>query len=236
MKKLLSLMLSAAFMVSLAACGDGGATTSDGGRDTTSVGSNSMTKEEMLEQAEAVTREDLFGAAESNIVSAKETYGGKLIIFTAQVLDIQDDHIQLGDSSYINVYLPTEDIMQIENYQLITVVGQLGDTIEEVEENVGYGMTTTLYCYEMPQAYLVLDRFEYTGTLKWKNESYEDAWDIEYNDDPVLKLIRFNESVDLSGFDESYCNEEITFTAKVFTPDYFNPGSFSDAIIIETGE
>ena len=169
-------------------------------------------------------------------MSAKETYGGKLIIFTAQVLDIQDDHIQLGDSSYINVYLPTEDIMQIENYQLITVVGQLGDTIEEVEENAGYGMTTTLYCYEMPQAYLVLDRFEYTGTLKWKNESYEDAWDIEYNDDPVLKLIRFNESVDLSGFDESYCNEEITFTAKVFTPDYFNPGSFSDAIIIETGE
>ena len=66
--------------------------------------------------------------------------------------------------------------------------------------------------------------------------AYEDAWDIEYNDDPVLKLIRFNESVDLSGFDESYCNEEITFTAKVFTPDYFNPGSFSAAIIIETGE
>ncbi len=118
MKKILPLILAAVLMLSLAACG--------GGRDTTSGGSNSMTKEEMLEQAEAVTREDLFGAAESNIVSAKETYGGKLIIFTAQVLDIQDDHIQLGDSSYINVYLPTEDIMQIENYQLITVVGSWG--------------------------------------------------------------------------------------------------------------
>ena len=165
MKKILPLILAAVLMLSLAACG--------GGRDTTSGGSNSMTKEEMLEQAEAVTREDLFGAAESNIVSAKETYGGKLIIFTAQVLDIQDDHIQLGDLSYINVYLPTEDIMQIENYQLITVVGQLGDTIEEVEENVGYGMTTTLYCYEMPQAYLVPDRFEYTATLKWKNEKVQ---------------------------------------------------------------
>ena len=164
------------------------------------------------------------------------TYGGKLIIFTAQVLNIQDDHIQLGDSSYINVYLPAEDIMQIEEKQLITVVGQLGDTIEEVEEDVGYGMTASLYCYEMPQAYLVADRFEYTGILKWKNESREGAWDIEYNGDPVLKQIYFNESVDLSGFDESYCNEEITFTAKVLTPNYSNPGSFLDAIIVETGK
>ena len=236
MKKILPLFLAAALMLSLAACGGGGDTTANGNGDTASGGSNSMTKEEMLEQAEEVSREDLFGAAESNMVSAKETYGGKLIIFTAQVLNIQDDHIQLGDSSYINVYLPAEDIMQIEEKQLITVVGQLGDTIEEVEEDVGYGMTASLYCYEMPQAYLVADRFEYTGILKWKNESREGAWDIEYNGDPVLKQIYFNESVDLSGFDELYCNEEITFTAKVLTPNYSNPGSFLDAIIVETGE
>lgn len=238
MKKLITLLLAAALVLSLAACGGGSDTPSNDTNTTntdTPTGETEMTKDEMLEQSEEITPEDLFGAAESNIVSAEETYGNKLITFTSQVFDIQKDHIKLGNGfSYINVSLPKEDIAKLENKQLITVVGQLGNSIEDISEKDANGFEIPKYCYEMKEAYLVADRFEYTGKLKGKNESYEGVWNIEYNNSPMILVIQFNESVDLSGYNEAYnSGEEITFTAKVFNLTYSNPGGFSDAIIID---
>ena len=75
----------------------------------------------------------------------------------------------------------------------------------------------------MKQAYLVADRYEYTGTPKSKNSDFNGAWNVEFPNSRVQQLVYFDESIDVT----QYVGKEITFSAKNIDGKYY------DIIIIE---
>ena len=70
----------------------------------------------------------------------------------------------------------------------------------------------------MEQAYLVTDRYEFTGTVKSENDSYTGAWNVEFPGQSVQKIVYFDDGIDVS----QYIGEEITFTAQVIDFMYYN--------------
>lgn len=212
MKKILQLILAATLMLSLAACG---------GKGTTSNGSNTMSKEEMLEVAEVAEEVEMYNALFENIVNAKQTYCGKILEVKAPVLTIEEDYIEVGQTvGALIVYLPEEDIINLKPLQWITVVGRTKDDIQTETQVMG-GTEWERQYFVMEQAYLVTDRYEYTGTPKSENDSYTGAWNVEFPDQIMQRVVYFDDGIDVS----QYVGEEITFTAKVID------GIFYDAMI-----
>ena len=225
MKKILQLILAATLMLSLAACG---------GKGTTSNGSNTMSKEEMLEAAEVAEEVEMYNALFENIVNAKQTYCGKILEVKAPVLTIEEDYIEVGQTGALIVYLPEEDIINLKPLQWITVVGRTKDDIQTETQVMG-GTEWERQYFVMEQAYLVTDRYEYTGTPKSENDSYTGAWNVEFSDQMpkevydaaedrfvmaqhYTKVVYFDESIDVS----QYIGEEITFTAQCIDGKYYN--------------
>ena len=225
MKKILQLILAATLMLSLAACG---------GKGTTSNGSNTMSKEEMLEVAEVAEEVEMYNALFENIVNAKQTYCGKILEVKAPVLTIEEDYIEVGQTGALIVYLPEEDIINLKPLQWITVVGRTKDDIQTETQVMG-GTEWERQYFVMEQAYLVTDRYEYTGTPKSENDSYTGAWNVEFSDQMpkevydaaedrfvmaqhYTKVVYFDESIDVS----QYIGEEITFTAQCIDGKYYN--------------
>ena len=248
MKKLLALILAAVLALSLVACGGGGGagdtnttndTPSTGNGDTTSTdtpigggddSTSGMTKEEMLEQAIECTASDISNDTVENIAKATQTYCGKVLSIKGEIAEIKADHIQLETSSTrFKVYLPVDDIVNLKNGQLVTIVGNTGAEI--TEEPLAAGIPQNVYAYEVNPAYFVTDRYEYTGIPKNENDSFPGAWDVEFPNAAnreYLRLVYFDDSVDVS----QYEGQEITFSAKAFRSsnalfDYY------DAVIIE---
>ena len=234
MKKLLALILAAALALSLVACGGGSgagdtntpSTPSGGNGDTTSTDTPSgggedstddgaIAKEEMIKQATEYDLSDINNDTIKNIVSAKQEYCGKTILTKAQIREITLDHITIGSgSTNVEIYLPDEDIAKLEKDQFVTIVGNMGDEIVSGQLS---------YTYKVSPAYLVADRYEYTGTPKSKNDDYNGAWNVEFPGNSVLQLVYFDESIDIN----QYIDKEIKFTAKAVGWNFY------DALIIE---
>lgn len=218
MKRLIALLLAAVLVLSLAACGGGGDTTSDESGDTTGGESNSMTKEEMLEVAVVADEVEIGNAIYENIVNAKQAYCGKVLEVSSIISAIDEDSISLGQvGSFLTVYLPEEDIANLQLQQSITVVGVTNDDIQ-TDIQVINGTEFEQQCLVMEQAYLVTDRYEFTGTVKSKNDSYTGAWNVEFPGQSVQKVVYFDDGIDVS----QYIGEEITFTAQVIDFKYYN--------------
>lgn len=198
MKKILLLILTAALMLSLAACG---------GK------SSSMTKEEMLEVAEVVSVDEVSDAVNSNIVNAKQAYCGKVLEVQSTAFEIEEDRIDIG---HFIVYLPEEDIAKIQKNQRITVVGKTNDDIQ-TETSMALGGEVELKNFVMEEAYLVTDRYEFTGTI-WGWNSDFSAWDVKFPNNSILQLVYFEDGTDV----EQYVGTEITFSAQVIDGDYHN--------------
>ena len=237
MKKLLALMLAAALALSLVACGGGGAednntTPSTGNGDTTGTDTPSMTKEEMLETAEDGNISELNHLIAENILSAKQAYCGKVLTFRGNIYGIKEDCITFnhGKGSII-VYLPAEDIVNLKTDQWVTIIGLTNDEFITTKESRGGEPASDYTDCIMEQAYLVTDRYEYTGIPKNENDSFPGAWNVEFPNAAnrqYLRLVYFDDTIDVS----KYEGEEITFSAKAFRSssslfDYY------DAIIIE---
>ena len=203
MKKRLALMLSAAFLVSLAACGGG---------------SGSMTREEMLEVAEVADEVEIGTALFGNIANAKQAYCGKVLEVTSLVSAIDEDSVSLGQAgTFLTAYLPEEDIAKLQPQQTITVVGITNDDIQTETQVMG-GTEWERQYLVMEEAYLVTDRYEFTGTLKSENKSYTGAWNVEFPGQAVQKVVYFDDGVDVSQF----VGKEITFTAQVIDFMYYH--------------
>ena len=219
MKKLLALMLAAALALSLVACGGGG-----GAGDNNTSEETTMTKEEMLEQAIECDTITISSDTTSNIVRATQTYCEKILLITGRIGKISADHIQIDPDPIVRykVYLPVEEIANLEVGQYVTIVGQTGAEIKE--EPIGPGIPQNIYVYEVSPAYFVTDRYEYTGTPTSKNTDFPGAWNVKFPNSSYQRLVYFDESVDVS----QYEGKEITFSAK-----YYYEKEYHDAVIIE---
>ena len=216
MKKLIALFLEAIMCLSLIACGGGNDApeATDAPTETPAPEEVKMTKEEMLAIAEEYTAGNIQNDSIENIARAKMKYCNKTILLSGTVRSIQEDYIELsasyGANYMIDVYLPLEELVLLEQGQYITVVGTTTDEIIDASENVAE-YTFDYSHYQMPDAYFVKDTLEVTGILKGVSNSYAPAFNIQIGESNVLKLIYFAESVDTSTLEYG---QEITFVAK----------------------
>ena len=216
MKKPLSLILALVLCLSLCACGGGNDTPVT--NDTNAPVEAVPTKDELLAQAQAVDYTTIHNDSIENLAKAKSLYCNATLKLDGTIWEIKEDHVRIGNGLYwgVSVYLPTEELIALELGQRIVVVGKTTDEIIE-EEYEAFGYTETLSLYQMPEAYLVDDHFEYQVTLKGKNGSYEGAWNILFGDSNYANLVYFADGVDLSSFNTSSNGnpgEKITILAK----------------------
>ena len=215
MKKILKFMILTAVIISLTACKKEIGTEEN---TETSIKTVGMTKEEMLEVAEVAEEVEMNNALVENIVSAKQTYCDKVLEVTAPVYMIEEDYILVGQNgSSLIVYLPEEDIVNLQLKQWITLVGLTNDDIQTETRKVG-PMEFEYQCFVMEHAYFVTDRYEYMGTPESENDSFAGAWNVAFPGQSLRKVVYFDEGVDVS----KYVGEEITFTAQYIDGKYYN--------------
>lgn len=209
MKKLFSLLLVFAMILSLGACGK-------------------KSKEEMIAQAENVTATEIDIASFENLAKAKQAYCNKIITVKGAIKSIEENYVVLGTGGIycIDVYLSTDEIVMLEVGQYISVVGETTDEIVETTSNLGE-YTFDNFHYQMPKAYLVQDKFEETGILKGINKSFSPAYNIEIGDSNVLRLISFSDNVDINSLEYG---QKIKFIAKCVDKNGIH---YYDAEVIE---
>ena len=185
-----------------------------------------QSKEDLLAVAEKYTASDIQNDSIDNIARAKMKYCNKTILLSGTVRSIQEDYIELSafySANYmIDVYLPLEELVLLEQGQYITVVGTTTDEIIDASEKVAE-YTFNYRHYQMPDAYFVKDTLEVTGILKGVSNSYAPAFNIKIGESNVLSLIYFAENVDTSTLK---FGQEITFIAKAVSQngnwDYYD--------------
>lgn len=212
MKKAISLLLALVLCLSLCACGGGNDTPDT--IDTNAPEEAVPTKEELLAQALTVDYTTINNDSFENLAKAKSLYCNATLKLDGTIYEIKEDHVRIGNGLTwgVSVYLPTEDLIALEKWQRIVVVGKTTDEIIEEANHTG-----TLSLYQMPTAYLVDDYFEYQVTLKGKIGSYDGAWNILLGDSDYANLVYFADGVDLSSFNTSSNGnpgEKITILAK----------------------
>lgn len=171
MKKIFALMLAALMLLSFAACSGNGGQTANATQEPTEgptaepTEEPKMSKEEMLEIAVEAKDFEINNAIYDNIAKAQYSYCGKVLLITGTIYQIEADHICLNDVYVsIDVYLPIEDIVKLENRQSVIIVGETDDTILE---GTVTAMGTALASQQLVvrNAYLVSEYIEMTGKL-----------------------------------------------------------------------
>lgn len=225
MKKVLSLILALVLCMSLCACAGGSDApeTTEAPTETTVPENAMLSKEELDTLAVPFTEEDISDFSSNKALAS--TFVGNVYSFEGVVNSVQEDHVVfdfliVNNGSYYNgmdhakVYLPTEELIELEQKQRVKVVGLVssvsGNNI--VFEN----------------AYIE-QYYEITATLKGENHSYEGSYNIKIGDSNVLKLVYFAKDVDLSGVNTD--GDEITFLAKVTYNMTNGSNTYFDAII-----
>lgn len=235
MKKILTLLLVAIMTISMVACGESTTSSEESNTSTEESTTNIATKEDMLAEALSVDYTTINNDSFENLAKAKSLYCNATLKLDGTVYEIKEDHVRIGNglSWGVSVYLPTEELIALEKWQRIVVVGKTTDEI--IEEK---GASQTLSLYQMPEAYLVDDYFEYQVTLKGKNESYDGAWNILLGDSKYANLVYFADGVDLSSFNTSSNGnpgEKMTILAKSKFENYTS-WVYYDATIIAVDE
>lgn len=112
MKKVLAILLSLIFVLSLTACG--------------------QSREEMLNNAIELNWGEVYDEFLANEARATNEYNGKIVKWTAKVYDIDTKFVKMANETYnglpsnaITVYLSNEDLVNLEKYKEITIVGEL---------------------------------------------------------------------------------------------------------------
>ena len=220
MKKTISLLLALVMCLSLCACG-GRNDAPETSVETTAPEEVKMSKDEMLNVAIPLTRDDLDKSI-SNIAFAK-TLIGNTYTFGGEVYSVAEDHAVVtfhitdekgayGTAANVmvaNLYLPLDELVSLENQQGLNFVGQLEDVGTHEESIPGWG-TETVTDMVFKNIAIVSDRFERTGTLRSRNASYgEDAWNIKFPDSDYLGVVHFRDDV------SAYQGKEITYSYKI---------------------
>lgn len=220
MKKIFSLVLALVMCLSLCACGGEG-----GASETTAASEETvqtvMTKDEMLINATALTRDEIDKSI-SNIAFAKGLIGNTYT-FAGEVQSVKEDHavvtfyISDENGNYVtnafvmvaNLYLPLDELASLEYQHRLSFVGTLDDVASHEESIPDWG-TENVVDMIFKNVAIVTDRFEETGKLHSQNTSYgENAWNIKFPDNDFLSVVHFRDDV------SSYQGQEITYSYKV---------------------
>ena len=249
MKRLSAIILSVVMALSVCACGGGAkpAETTAAAEETTAAGetkeavSEKLSKEELLNTVGDVitTMGTIAGDTVDNKAKAKLTYCDKIFLVRGFVVDIETDYIVLADSAYLGipqlkVYLPLEEIVELENREEIDVIGHITNDIESESTSDTFGGNFTSDIYTMDYAYFVNDRFEISGKLFGMNQSYAPAFNFMVPaTSNTARLLYFADDVDPAeyGFD-AFSRDEITVLTKVYMKESYDY-EYKEAVPLE---
>lgn len=164
MKKVLALMLALVLILSLVACG---------GENRNSVEKPSMTKEELLEEAQDTSIRKMGEDFSNNVSKAKDTYFNKAFKVWGDIFEIGEDYVDIRPSNEfiedpMYVYLPNEELKELTKGNVIQVVGIITDDIEvskQVHDQTGALQTRTLKVFTMENAHFVTDKYEIKNSI-----------------------------------------------------------------------
>lgn len=178
-----------------------------------------LTKDEMLGSAAALTRDEIDKAI-TNIAFAKSLIGN-IYTFGGEIWSVEEDHaivtfyIADGPNAVYatasnvmvaHLYLPLEELIELEHQQRFNFVGRLDDVTTHDEIIPDWG-TEKVVDLVFESAAIVSDRFEKTGILRSPNESYgNNSWNIKFENSDYLGLVYFAEDV------SAYQGQEITYS------------------------
>lgn len=178
MKKIMSLLLAAVMLLSFAACsGNGGGQTAEATQEPTEAPTAEpteeprMSMEEMLEVAVEATVDNIFYATVyDNIAKAEYSYCDKALLIEGYIMKINADCFSLGNDEgqaflNIDIYLPKEELMNLENNQYIRIVGETDDSIIQGTETIN-GTVFPSYHLAVHNAYVVSEYKEVTGIVR----------------------------------------------------------------------
>lgn len=160
MKRKLSIILALMLCLSLCACG--------GGNDTpeTTVPENSINKEEIVDTAVKLDGYTFYKEYESNKVKLSSQYEGTACLVAGTVYEIENDHIVVTDSNLmVNVYIPAEEIIELQKDQYVEVVGIL--------ENIDFkqNMSKIWVTVDFNTGYLTKSTYTKTGVFRSYNST-----------------------------------------------------------------
>lgn len=165
MKKIIFLLLTFIMCISLCSC------------------SNSrLSKEEMLENSQELSIDDMANTIKDNIINARNKYEGNTYKITGFITTINEDCVIINE--FITAYLSQEDLIQISNNQKVDIVGTIENIdSKQVDTTLGGTSTTgTKITLEMKNSYLVNDVYEINGVMNCrKNYKYVEGYTINYD-------------------------------------------------------
>lgn len=163
MKKKLAFLLALVLCLPLCACGskaEAGAAT-EAVETTEPTETASVNAEELLASAEEVDGYTLFQEYQSNKVKMANQYEGKTCLVHGIIDGIENDYIIVADSGLkIHVYLPVEDIINLEKDQYVDIVGVL--------ENIRFEQNLSLVWVvgDFRTGCVSKDTYSYTGVYR----------------------------------------------------------------------
>lgn len=193
MKKIITLLLTFIVCVSLCACGR----------------KVSMSKEEMLSNAQEIDIVQLLKDYGENSVRAEETHVGNTYIVTGYISSIKDDYVTITDNGYfsssfgccsIHVYLSNDELILLNEETKITIVGEIDRMDSEPVKDGTYPY------WEMKNAYLICNEYEITGRVKNVEKTYcriiddnNDFYNVYFETDTVDSSIIQGDTITVSG-------------------------------------
>lgn len=153
MKKLITLLLALTMALSLCACGSNDSTSKN---DDTVAEETIVSKEDLMAEIgedEPVDMMTLQKAVLKNKVKAKQDYFDRPIAVSGKIRKIEEDYVCImGGEVLLHAYIPTEDLVNLENGNDITVVGIISD-IQDLDTVIPSGTVVMPHCI-MDVAYL----------------------------------------------------------------------------------
>ena len=180
---------------------------------------------------------DIMNDTANNKANAKQKYCDKVYVIHGVILNIESDHVVIMDSSgsrssyQIKAYLPSEELIKLETFQIVDIVGHFTDEIVEGTMTIeDWGDTLPTTEYKMDKAYLVKDRFEVEGKLFGFNADYEAYNFLVPPTSKTASLLYFRDGK-TSGANSS-SSDTITVDTKIFYKDR-SVFKYEDAVIAE---
>ena len=231
MKKWIALLLAAVLCLSLAACGsnksnDQMGTTGSMDRESgeTTAAATSKSLDELLAESEEIMGYQLNNDYAANPAKAVQDYCNKTLNITGTVTELCEDYVVLDD--IVNVFLPLEEMVDIEYGKQLSIVGVTAEKTEELKVNF-FGGEQTVHRFVLENAHISKDHFVIHGWYQTGGIGLKDK-DGKRTDNK-LRTLKWAEGVDSS----QYLNSDITVSVICIYNATTMDWSYYDATIVE---
>lgn len=233
MKKLLALILAAALALSLVACGGGSGAgdtnTPSGGNDNTTTGTTTqLDAENAIAETPRHIEKDV---GENQARAMQNTY-----LIDCHIGTIADTYFT---SDYgLQIYLPSEQLAQLNKGDNIAIIGQITDVKEETDAN---GFKTKYIIFGIAEIYDGIvpdvaprDDEKYIGVLNGEYDSTKCAWNVVIVGNSSTRPVYFADGEDVSTLKN---DDAIIFSADAMgfidNPEYYTNAKIIEVMSLE---